>query len=52
MQLRCERKIYKEIYRMFAWDSQMLRNKRHFVIRVIAINVFYCIVILFIFIEY
>ena len=27
---------------MFARDSQMLRNKRHFVINVIAINVFYC----------
>ena len=27
---------------MFAGDSQMLRNKRHFVISVIAINVFYC----------
>ena len=42
LQLRCKRKIYKEIYRMFAGDSQMLRNKRHFVISVIAINVFYC----------
>ena len=42
MQLRCKHKIYKEIYRMFAGDSQMLRNKRHFVISVIAINVFYC----------
>ena len=31
-----------EIYRMFAGDSQMLRNKCHFVISVIAINVFYC----------
>ena len=29
MQLRCKRKIYKEIYRMFAGDSQMLHNKRH-----------------------
>ena len=27
---------------MFVGDSQMLRNKRHFVISVIAINVFYC----------
>ena len=27
---------------MFAGDSEMLRNKRHFVISVIAINVFYC----------
>ena len=27
---------------MFAGDSQILRNKRHFVISVIAINVFYC----------
>ena len=26
---------------MFAGDSQMLRNKRHIVISVIAINVFY-----------
>ena len=43
MQLRCKRKIYKEIYRMFAGDFLMLRNKRHFVISVIAINVFYCI---------
>ena len=41
MQLRCKRKIYKEKYRMFAGDSQTLRNKRHFVIGVIAINVFY-----------
>ena len=31
---------------MFAGDSQMLRNKRHFVISVIAINVFYCMLIL------
>ena len=46
MQLRCKRKIYKEIYRMFAGNFQMLRNKRHFVIRVIAINMFYCIKIL------
>ena len=43
MQIRCKRKIYKEKYRMFAGDSQMLRNKRHFVISMIAINVFYCI---------
>ena len=28
---------------MFARDSQMLHNKRHFVISVIAINVFHCI---------
>ena len=42
MQLRCKRKIYKEIYRMFVGDFQMLRNKRHFVISVMAINVFYC----------
>ena len=27
---------------MFAGDSQMLRNKRHFVISVIAINMYYC----------
>ena len=44
MQLRCKRKIYKEKYRMFARDSKMLRYKRHFVISVIAINVFYCII--------
>ena len=43
MQLRCKRKIYKETYRMFARDFLMLRNKCHFVISVIAINVFYCI---------
>ena len=43
MQLCCKRKIYKEKYRMFARDSQMLRNKRHFIINVIAINMFYCI---------
>ena len=30
-------------YTMFAGDSEMLRNKRHFVISVIAINGFYCI---------
>ena len=42
MQLRCKRKIYKEKYRMFARDSQMLRNKCHFVISMIAINVFHC----------
>ena len=42
MQLRSKRKIYKEIYRMFAEDYQMLRNKRHFIISVIAINMFYC----------
>ena len=42
MQLRCKRKIYKEKYRMFTRDSQMLSNKRHFVISVIALNVFYC----------
>ena len=45
MQLRSKRKIYKEKYKMFAWNSQTLRNKRHFVISVIAINVFYCIFI-------
>ena len=28
---------------MFARDSQRLRNKRHFVISLIAINMFYCI---------
>ena len=28
---------------MFAGDSLMFRNKHHFVISVIAINVFYCI---------
>ena len=28
---------------MFAGDSKMLRNKRHFFISVITINVFYCI---------
>ena len=28
---------------MFARDSQMLHNKGHFVTRVIAINMFYCI---------
>ena len=44
MQLRCKRKINKEKYRMFARDSQMLHNKRHFVISVIAINTFYSIV--------
>ena len=44
MQLRCKRKIYKEKYRMFARDSQMLHYKRHFVISVIAINTFYSIV--------
>ena len=27
---------------MFAWDFLMLRNKHHFIISVIAINVFYC----------
>ena len=27
---------------MHAGDTQTLRNKRHFVISVIAINVFYC----------
>mgnify|MGYP003688269663 CR=1 FL=1 len=43
MQLRCKRNIYKEKYKMFAWDSQTLRNKRHFVKSVVAINVFYCI---------
>ena len=32
MQLRSKLIINKEIYRMFAGDSQMLRNKRHFVI--------------------
>ena len=42
MRLRCKRKMYKEIYRMFAGESQMLHNKHHFVISVIAINVFYC----------
>ena len=47
MQLRCKRKIYKEKYRMIARDFQMLCNKRHFVISVIAINVFYCICIIF-----
>ena len=31
-------------YRMFAGDSQTLLNKHHFVISVIAINVFYCII--------
>ena len=30
---------------MFAGDSQMLRNKRHFVISVIVINVFFCILL-------
>ena len=45
MQLRCKRKIYKEIYGMFAGDSQMLPNKHHLVISVIAIDVFYCIMI-------
>ena len=40
MQLNSKRKIDKEIYRMFAGDSQMLRNKRHFVISLIAINMF------------
>ena len=44
MQLRCKRKIYKEKYRMFTRDSQMLHNKRHFVISVIATNTFYSIV--------
>ena len=43
MQLRCKSKISKEIYKMFPWDSQMLRKKRHFVISMIALNVFYCI---------
>ena len=43
MQLCCKRKIYKEKYRMFAGDSQMLRNKHHFVISMIAIIVFYSI---------
>ena len=43
MQISCKRKIYKEIYRMFSGDSQMLRNKRHFDISVIVLNVFYCI---------
>ena len=42
MQLRCKRKINEEIYRIFARDSQMIHNKRHFVIRLFAINVFYC----------
>ena len=27
---------------MFARDSQTLRNKHHFVINVVAIDVFYC----------
>ena len=35
-------KFIKKIYRMFAGDFLMFRNKRHFVISVIAINVFYC----------
>ena len=43
MQPYCKHKICKEKYRMFARDSQMLCNKRHFVISVIRINVFYCI---------
>ena len=42
LQLCCKRKIYKEIYRMFAGDFLMLHNKRHFVISVMAINMFYC----------
>ena len=42
MQLRCKRKIYEEKYRMFAGDSQTLRNQCHFVTSVIASNVFYC----------
>ena len=45
MQLCCKHKIYKEKYRMFARDSKTLRNKRHSVISVIAINMFYCIMI-------
>ena len=49
MQLRSKLIINKEIYRMFAGDSQMLRNKRHFVISVIAINVFYVYVVRFCF---
>ena len=43
MQLRCKRKIYKEKYRMFARDSQKVRNKRHFVISLIPIIMYYCI---------
>ena len=42
MQLRCKLKIYKEKYRMFARDSQTLRNKRHFVISMITLDMFYC----------
>ena len=34
---------------MFAGDSQMLRNKCHFVISLIAINMFYCIYLLGVF---
>ena len=34
---------------MFAGDFQMLRNKRHFVISMIAINVFYCIILVYYF---
>lgn len=41
MKLRCKREFYKEKYRKFARDSQILRNKRNFVIIVIALNVFY-----------
>ena len=40
MQLRYKRKIYKKKFRLFAGDSQTLSNKRHFVISVIAINMF------------
>ena len=42
MQLRYKRKIYKKKFRLFAGDSQTLSNKRHFVISMIAINMFYC----------
>ena len=42
MQFPCKCKIYKEKYRMIAGDSQMLRDKNHFLISVIAKNVFYC----------
>ena len=40
MQLYCKHRIYKEKYRMFARDSQMLGNKNNFLISMIAINMF------------
>ena len=38
--IRCNYKICKEKCRLFAGDAQTLRNKRHFFISVIVINMF------------